>query len=210
LPKKIGDGTLLSSNWDLKNGIVTLYFYHNYNNAVQFNLKDELAKGEHFFEIAKLFPPNIEFQNLLSYKTPVTTKLLNLLFLSCGVLFSFTSLFYLINYFITKKKTSNANLKLLFIPLGLTMAFYMYSLFTHIGIFYNQAPYKDYKFTIQNIVAYVPFLILLLIIPLGIYNWRIFKSSNWSVFSKLLLTANIFTYIVLICWFFYWGLYSVL
>ncbi|HUN15339.1 MAG TPA: hypothetical protein PK622_00935 [Saprospiraceae bacterium] len=207
--KKIGDGTLLSSNWDLKNGIVTMYFYHDYKNAIQYNLKEELAKGDHFFEIPKLFPPNAEFQKLLTYKTPVTTKLLNLFFLCCGVLFSFTSLFFIFN-FLSKRKTKSYNkLKLLLILLGIIMAVYMYSLFTHIGIFYDQAPYKDYKFTLHNIVAYVPFLILLLIIPLCLLNWKILKTSNWSIFSKLLLTTNNFTYIVLIFWFFYWELYNV-
>jgi hypothetical protein len=208
--KKIGDGTLLSSNWNLADGLITMYFYHDYTHAVQCSLNEELAKGDHFFEIPKLFPPNKEFQKLLSYKTPVTTKILNLLFLCCGVFFAFTALFFLLNLITTKVRSGNANLKLLLTSMGVIMAFYMYSLFTHVGIFYDQAPYKDYKFTIQNVVAFTPFLVLLSIVPLCIVNLKILKSRDWSAFSKCLLTTNNLTYLVLIYWFYYWGLYDVL
>src|SRR6185369_6292211 len=57
--KKHGDGTLLTSIWDLSNGIVHLYFYHDYKHTVQFSLKEELSKGNHSYEIASLFPANI-------------------------------------------------------------------------------------------------------------------------------------------------------
>lgn len=207
--KKVGDGTLLSSNWDLKDGLITLYFYHDYTHSIQYNLKEELAKGDHFFEIPKLFPPNAEFQRLLNYRIPHNTPVLKFFLLFCGGLFSFTSLFFLFNFIRTRKSASNAIIKLMFFPLGIIMAFYMFSIFRNIGIFYNQAPYKDYIFSIQNIVAYVPFLILLLIIPLCLSNWRIFKTSTWSNFSKLLLTTNNLTFIILICLFCYWGLYSI-
>jgi hypothetical protein len=56
---------LLTSIWDLSNGIVHLYFYHDYKNHVQFNLSQELAKGDHSFEIATLFPQTSEYQKLL-------------------------------------------------------------------------------------------------------------------------------------------------
>jgi hypothetical protein len=32
-----GDGTLLSSIWDTKDGLVNLYFYHNFDSSIQFN-----------------------------------------------------------------------------------------------------------------------------------------------------------------------------
>lgn len=207
--KKIGDGTLLSSNWDLKNGQITLYFYHDYTHSIQYNLKEELEKGDHFFDIPKLFPPNEEFQRLLNYRIPQNTPALQFFLLFCGGLFSFTSLFFLFSFIRKRKSTSNANIKLLFFPLGMIMAFYMFSLLRNIMIFYSPSPYKDYIFTIQNIAAYVPFLILILIIPLCLLNRRILKTNAWSNFSKWLLTTNNFTCIILICLFCYWRLYSV-
>ena len=164
-----------------------MYFYHDYSHSIQYNLKEELAKGDHFFEIPKIFPQNAEFQRLLNYRIPRNTTSLEYFLLFCVGLFSFTSLFFLFSFIRTRNSTSNVNIKLLFFPLGIVMTFYMFSLFNNIMIFYSQAPYKDYIFTIQNIVAYVPFLILLLIIPLCISNWRIFKTSTWSTFSTLLM-----------------------
>lgn len=207
--KKIGDGTLLSSNWDLKDGLITMYFYHDYTHSIQYNLKEELAKGDHFFEIPKIFPPNTEFQRLLKYRIPQNTPALKFFLLFCGGLFSFTSIFFLFSFIRTRKSVSNSNIKLLFFPLGIIMAFYMFSLLRNIMIFYSPSPYKDYIFTIQNIVAYVPFLILLLIIPLCLLNRRILKTNAWSNFSKLLLSINNLTFIILICLFCYWRLYSI-
>lgn len=205
---KIGDGTLLSSHWNLQAGIVTLYFYHDYKHAVKFNLKDELAKGDHYFEIATLFPPSAEFQQLLQYRIPQNTPLLLLFLLCCGGLFSFTSLFFFVSYVRTRKSSSHALVKLLFVPLGLITAFYMLCLLTHLMIFYSPAPYQDYVFTIQNIMAYVPFLMLLLLIPLSVFTARILKASTWSTLSKVLVIANNVVYMVLIGWFWYWGLFG--
>ena len=58
--EKIGDGTLLTSIWDNSNGTVNLYFYHNYEITIQFNLKEELSKGNHILKIDSLFPENKE------------------------------------------------------------------------------------------------------------------------------------------------------
>lgn len=207
--KKIGDGTLLSSNWNLKDGLITMYFYHDFTHSIQYSLKEELAKGDHFYEIPKLFPPNAEFQRLLNYRVPQNTPALLYFLLFCGGLFFFTSLFFLFSFITTRKSTSYSNIKLLFFPLGLIMAFYMFSLFSNNMIFYSPSPYEDYVFTIQNIVAYVPFLILLLIIPLCIVNRRILKTNIWSNFSKFLLTLNNLSFIVLICLFCYWRLYGI-
>ncbi|RZJ69598.1 hypothetical protein [Flavobacterium sp.] len=207
--KKIGDGTLLSSNWNLKDGLVALYFYHDYTHSIQYNLKEELAKGDHFFEIPKLFPPNAEFQRLLNYRIPQNTPALEFFLLFCSGLFSFTSLFFLVSFIRTRKSASHSNIKALFVPLGIIMTFYMFSLFRNVMIFYSPSPYKDHIFTIQNIAAYIPFLILAAIIPLCFVNRRILKTNAWSNFSKFLLTTNNLTFILLICLFCYWGLYSI-
>ena len=126
--KKIGDGTLLSSIWNLKDGLITIYFYHDYTHSIQYNLKEELAKGDHFYEIPKIFPPNAEFQKLLNYRIPQNTPAIKFYLLFCGGLFSFTSIFFLFSFIRTRKTTSNSNSKLLFFPLGIVLAFYMFSL----------------------------------------------------------------------------------
>jgi hypothetical protein len=207
--KRIGDGTLLTSNWDLKNGLIDLYFYHDYKHVVQYNLKQELAKGDHYFEISKIFPPNLEFQKLLAHKIPQNTPALQMLLALFSALFSFSVPLFLI-LFLTKRKTkSYAALQFWMLPLLIVMAFYMYSLLRNIGIFYFPAPYKDYIFTIQNIMAYTPFVLLLLMWPLLKANINIIKTKSWNIFSTTLLTVNNIAFLALIALFCYWGLYNI-
>ncbi len=92
--KNLGDGTLLTSLWNLKTGEISLYFYHDYKHVVQFNLKDELGKGDHFMEISKLFPPNVEFQKLSSIITHQTNKSMSLLLNICSLTLLFSGLFF--------------------------------------------------------------------------------------------------------------------
>lgn len=48
--------TNYSNICDLKNGIVYLYNFHNFEHVVTFNLKEELKKGKRIQEISSLFP----------------------------------------------------------------------------------------------------------------------------------------------------------
>jgi len=93
--------------------------------------------------------------------------------------------------------------------LGLIMLYYMYCLITNKALYYSKAPFQDYKFSMQNIAAYIPFLSLLLIIPLFRINFRLYKETTWKIYSKLLFTLNNLTYLGLIILFTYWGLYNI-
>ena len=55
--------TLYSNVYDLKNGLIYLYYNHNFNNVKIFNLEDEFEYGYHSYSIPELFeeestPPN--------------------------------------------------------------------------------------------------------------------------------------------------------
>jgi len=207
--KKIGDGTLITSIWDLDKGITYLYFYHDYNHLVQFSLKDELAKGDHMIEIPSLFPPNAEFEKLRNFKIPQNSKPLMLFVLFCGGLFLFSAAFFLISFFKYRKTSTYSFLRLALVPLGIITAYYMYVLVRNIGIFYFPAPYRENGFTILNLTAYIPFLLLLLIIPLCALNLKIVRERAWKFFPKLLLTLNTIAYLLLTGLFAYWGLFNV-
>jgi hypothetical protein len=208
--KKVGDGTLLSSIWNLNEGIVTMYFYHDFKHPVQFNLKAELKKGDHILDIIKLFPPNTEFEKLVNYKIPQNNPSIMWYFMLCFGLFTFTGFYFLISY-ARKKKTANfSNQKLLLCLLCSVMVYYLIVLATNMYIFYFPSPYKDYEFSHLNIAAYIPFLTILILIPLVITNWKLLKEKTWSLFSKLLFTLNNIAFIILIVLFCYWGLYNVL
>jgi len=207
--EKIGDGTLLTSIWDLNNGTVNLYFYHDYNTTVQFNLKEELEKGDHIIAIETLFPHNNEFEKLRNYKIPKNNNLIGVFIVASAGLFLFTSIFFLIQYFKRKVNKKYPYIQLLLFPLGLILFYYMYVLSGSINVFYFPAPYKDPTNVFVSLTSYIPFLLLLLIIPLYIINYRLFKENSWSIFAKGLLTLNNLVYIVLVGLFVYWGFYNI-
>lgn len=206
--KKVGDGTLLSSIWDLNQGLITMYFYHDFKHPVQFNLKDELNKGDHILDITRLFPPNAEFEKLTNYKIPQNSKAIMSFFMFCFGLFAFTSFYFFISYLRKKKTTTFSNQKLLLCALCTVMIYYLMVLATNMYIFYFPSPYKDYKFSHLNIAAYIPFLTILILIPLIITNWKLLKEKTWNLFSKLLFTVNNIAFLVLVMLFTYWGLYN--
>ncbi len=208
--KKVGDGTLLSSIWDLQQGVITMYFYHDYKHPVQFNLQDELNKGDHILDITKLFPPNAEFKKLTSYKIPQNSKGIMYLFIALFGLFTFTVIYFFVSYLRKRKTAAFSKQKLLLIALCTVMNYYLIVLATNMYIFYFPSPYKDYKFSHLNIAAYIPFLTILILIPLLKTNWKLFKEKTWSLFSKLLFAINNIAFIVLVMFFTYWGLYNIL
>ncbi len=57
-----GGGTLYSTLYDLNEGIIYLYFNHNFENVIKINIKDELAKENHSLVIPELFPNNLKGQ----------------------------------------------------------------------------------------------------------------------------------------------------
>jgi hypothetical protein len=206
--EKLGDGTLLTSILDLNQGVVHLYFYHDYKHHVQFNLKEELLKGNHFYEISALFPSNSEFIKLIGFKTPLNNPVLQWFMIFCIVLFMFTGLFFLINFFI-KRQVRFRYIKLLLVVLSIALTFYSWALARIENVFYFPAPYKDPGFALLNITSYIPYLLFLLIIPFIMLNKNIFKELSWGKFSRWLFAVNTFTYTILITLFFYWGFYNV-
>jgi hypothetical protein len=207
--KKVGDGTLLSSIWDLNQGLITMYFYHDFKHPVQFNLRDELNKGDHILDITKLFPSNAEFEKLTSYKIPQNSKAIMSFFMFCIGLFAFTGFYFFISYLRKKKTNTFSNQKLLLCALCSAMIYYLIVLASNMYIFYFPSPYKDYKFSHLNIAAYIPFLTILILIPLIITNWKLLKEKTWNLFSKLLFTVNNIAFLVLVMLFTYWGLYNI-
>ena len=52
--------TLYSNVYDLQSRTMHLYYFHDFERAVTFNLAEELKKGERVVDIPSLFPPNAE------------------------------------------------------------------------------------------------------------------------------------------------------
>lgn len=67
---RMGEGTLFSVLFDPTDATAHLYFYHDFNQRVTFDLKEELAKGDRVIPMASLFTPNTEYGALQAYVTP--------------------------------------------------------------------------------------------------------------------------------------------
>ncbi len=57
----LGARTLYSNIYDLTNGLIHLYYLHNFENEVIINLNEELKKGSHYYEIPSLFGKKVTF-----------------------------------------------------------------------------------------------------------------------------------------------------
>lgn len=205
--KKMGDGTLLTSILDVQNGIIHLYFYHDYDHQVQFDLKAELAKGDHYIVIPPLFPQNKEYEKLAAFKTPMNSNGMRLTITGAAIFFMLSGFYFLISFF--RNPTSPyRTIKLLLFLVNVILVFFMGILFLKENIFYFPAPYKDHSSTVLNIAAYIPFLLLLIGFPLVVINRKIL-SGSWKKFVAVLFSINNAAYLLLIGLFFYWGFYNV-
>jgi hypothetical protein len=106
---KIGDGTLLTSIWNLNDGKIHLYFYHDYRQNKTFDLRQELQKGDHLLSVEHLFTKNAEFEKLGTYKTPKNTLWVMLTMMAFSFVLSCSAV-----YFLIEKKTSITTLKFYF------------------------------------------------------------------------------------------------
>ncbi len=206
---KHGDGTLLTSILDLNAGITYLYFYHDYSNQIKFDLREELAKGDHYREIPALFPANSEFQKLKEYKTPLNSSRVDLFLKLCFVFFVFSALLFAVSFLFSKKNIPYRGYRLLMFPLSIIMAFYVFLLSTEMNLYFFPAPYSDGSLSLVTISSYIPFLLLVLIIPVLTINVKILKNSVWHFFPKWVFTLNSTVYLALIVLFIYWGFYNV-
>lgn len=206
--KKIGDGTLISSIWDLNNGSVNLYFYHDFKTTVQFNLNEELKRGDHIIAVETLFPHNPEFEELRIFKTPKDSIFIGVFIVASAAFFLLTSVFFLFQYF-KKQNKRYSYIQLLLFPVGLILVYYMIVLSGSVKVFYFPAPYKDPTNVLVSLTSYIPFLLLLLILPFSLINYRLFKNNNWCNLDLGLFTINNLIYIILIGLFSYWKFYDI-
>lgn len=54
--------TQYSNIYDLSNGVVYLYYLHDFENEIVFNLSQELKKGRHYFDIPSLFNKELKYE----------------------------------------------------------------------------------------------------------------------------------------------------
>ena len=206
--KRNGDGTLLTSIWDTKDGAVNLYFYHNYDSTVRFNLSEELAKGDHTINIQGLFPGNSEFERLMSFKTPFNTPVLRILLVAIAGLLFLINLILIVAAIKAKRTGITFKNTLLISAVNIFLVGYLFVLATNESIYYFDAPYKHYNSDLISASSYIPFLLLAVIIPVSLFTMKRLKSIHMKGWIKTTLVSNNFIYLLLILSFGYWGLYT--
>lgn len=208
--KRLGDGTLISSIWDTKNKGMELFFYHDYDTSVHFDLLEELAEGDHSLSIPELFPKNAEFERLVNYKTPSNTVELRIALVILAGLLALFSLLLGISLIRNHKSEDMPILSLvLMILMNLSLIAYTLVLITNKSIFYFDAPYVHYSSNLITASSYLPFALLLLMGYLSIARLMRIKSDGTQRWPKSIVLANTLVYLILVIGFAYWGLYSI-
>ena len=202
---KIGDGTLLTSIWNLNDGKIHLYFYHDYRKSRIFELRDELQKGDHLLSIDDLFPINAEFEKLGTYITTKNTVWMMLSMMAFSFILFCSAVYFLLSFM--RKKDSNNYVKILLSSLGFVLSFYVFILCTHQNIFYFPAPYEDRFSKLVSLAAYVPNILGLIILPLIYWNFLVMKAKSWTFITRNLFLLNNVIYVFLFCLFVYWRLF---
>jgi hypothetical protein len=204
-----GDGTLITSIFDTKEKVVGIYFYHNFDSLVQFNLTDELSKGDHILNIAEIFPWNPEFERLINFKTPSNTPALRLLLVLFAGLLALISVALLLLQ-IQKNKRSPFSFKsvLVLVSLNFILIAYIVVLNTNNSIFYFDVPYQHYNSRLISASSYTPFLLLGLFLPLVIHTRNSLKAKKPKLWLRTILVLNQVLYLMLLLSFGYWGLFN--
>ncbi|MEO1518668.1 MAG: hypothetical protein AAFV95_26880 [Bacteroidota bacterium] len=193
---ELGDGTLYTSIYDTQEGIIDLYFYQDFEQSVRFHLQEELAKGDHFYDIASLFPPNAGYEKFLAYKTPFTSKALFWLLAGSAIVVLLISGYYfvfLIRKLLKERMAFFASwqvyllsfllvtnfLLLVLIPLLLLMEpIYYFGMEGSIGNF----PFKQ--------VQYFPLLIGICSLAALAFTIQVIKQRSGSVLHTSMLSIN--------------------
>lgn len=199
-----GDGTLLTSIWDTRQLKVNLYFYHNFDTTFQFNIVEELKNGDHQISIPELFPQNPEFVRLATYKTPFNTPGIRIAMVpTAGVLVLLAIVFVFMRL---RKRLSNMMVAVA--GINILLAFYLFVLATNIYIYYFDAPYNQPDSGFISASSYTPFILLLALVPILPFSFKMWKSPKAGGCLKGLLVVNHIIYGTLIFSFGYWGLFG--
>jgi hypothetical protein len=85
----------------------------------------------------------------------------------------------------------------------------LFVLATNRYIYYFDAPYQDYASNWVSASSYMPFLLLLAIVPITMFTLKRLQSDDTRLWLKTLLVSNHLIYLLLMLGFGYWGFYTV-
>lgn len=209
--KKLGEGTLYSTILDPQRGLVHLYFYHDYSVRRTYDMKDELAKGDHSLDMIALFPPNAEFARLVAYRTPFHDKMLwgFLLFTAFVALlfgaYAGIALLLRVIAFLRGKLNGRPILPLIIgVLTGPCILFLIPILLLSRGVFYFGL--GDATDPIHPALRYLPMMLVALTIVALIISFRAWRYQNTNDFTRWVVSIHAATLVGLVGCLFYWDL----
>lgn len=207
---KMGDGTTYTAIYDLKARIISLYFYHDFTHTVRFNLMDELKKGNHLLNMPDLFPPNHEYLRFVHFKTPFNSCFIKLLLYAIELLLVLLTVFWAIclsGLLFNRRINIRVHYGMfLLLIMNIGLGSYLFILQNNQPLFYYDAPYYVPGKTVLDVTAYLPVVLLALIIPVGLANIRAVNRPSVTIFTRRIFTLNTVIYLIALLLFAYWGL----
>ncbi|MEO8068562.1 MAG: hypothetical protein ABI599_12775 [Flavobacteriales bacterium] len=208
---KLGNGTLYTNILDLQRGLVHLYFYHDFNEVRTFDLKAELAKGDHSIEMASLFGKRPEYDALVSYITPMHERGLYyalLVFFACALiaaLVATVALFRNLLAFVRKREAPfRSALHIALLVSSACIVFLLPILLTNEGVYYFGL--GDAVQEILPALVYLPWLLCALVGALLVWTFRRWRSGTRAPIARMALTAFTVGQCGLVVLLLYWGM----
>jgi hypothetical protein len=204
--------TQYSVIYDLKKGIIYVFFYRDYKNVKIFKMKDEFQKGEHFYYLPDLFANNKAYNDIYVKRQVPQNNWLIKIFLGLFVLSSFVSFIVIFTYKLSKTE-NKINKRISFftkILIGLASALSLLYLARflsdpeslQIGIL---PPTMHYYSQLSKIVLDIPILLIfigLIMILFSIIHWR---KRLFNLFSRIYFSVYTSLLVILILLLVYWN-----
>ncbi|MFW9939127.1 MAG: hypothetical protein ACFFD5_15885, partial [Candidatus Thorarchaeota archaeon] len=193
--------TLYSNIFDVENGIIYLYYFHQFEEVVILNLEEELAKGWHSYRICDLFSQDLvdkalnEYQNYSILIRFLPTDIL-LLFVTIilGIIISIYTIFLIIKKLFHKigKPKQEGKLKTntdsskglhmqVFLSLGIIWSFLSFSMiyWNHSGEwwpFFDNIPIL--QLPLLHFYSFYNFFLLISVLSIFLIAFLLFSFSN--------------------------------
>lgn len=204
--------TQYSVIYDLKERIIYVFFFRDYENVKIFNMKDEFKKGEHFFYLPDVFPNNKAYNDIYVKRQVPQNNWLIRIFLGLFVISSLVS-FIIILLMRVSKMDNKTNKRIAFcskLLLGLASTFSLIYLARflsdpeslQIGIL---PPIMHYYSHLGKIILHIPKLMILIgliMVLLSMIQWR---TQIFNLFSRIYFSIHTSLLVVLIFLLVYWN-----
>jgi hypothetical protein len=204
--------TQYSVVYDLKKGIIYVYFYRDFENFKTFNLRDEFQKGEHLYYLPDLFPNNKSYLDTYIKRLTPINNIFIAIFSGLFIILTIASVVFAFWMYISDKESLyKRRISLL---TRLTLGFvsvlsmvYLVRFFDdpeslQIGLFH---PINNCYSFISLIILHVPKILAILdlaMIALSIHHWKL---SMYSLLSRIYFSVYTIFLFVMILLFTYWG-----